>query len=353
MSGLPTFRSLVAAALAGLILLATALVTLPDTAVGSNEELREARSALRETRERIRTRAHKLRVAKKELNRLATRIARNEARVYQTGELIAKLEVRIARLEIRLYLLQQQLDERSRAAYILGPGTAVLYLLTATSTEDVASRMSFLSEMNRRDALLANRVGNIRDRVATDRAQRLRLQRVQELALEQLDLDREELRRKLAESRKLFAQLKDRRQTIIDEISRIRPFAVCPVQGPHAISDSFGIFVHRSEKRGGDHVHQGNDISAPTGTPVVAPFDGTAVTARNKMGGLAVKVYGDYGYVYNAHLSRYGRLGPVEKGDVIGYVGSTGNALGPHNHFEWHPGNGKAADPYHFLLLVC
>lgn len=353
MSGLPAFRSLLAAALAGLIVLAAALVTLPGSAIGADEELREARRELRDTRERIRARAHKLRVVQKELNRLATRIARNEARVYQTGELIAKLEVRIGRLEIRLYLLQQQLDERSRSAYIMGPGAPVLYLLTATSTEDVASRMSFLSEMNRRDALLATRVGNIRDRVATDRAEQLGLQRAQELALQQLDADRAELRRKLAESRKLFARLKEHKQTVIDEISRIRPFAVCPVQGPHAISDSFGIFVHRSEKRGGDHIHQGNDISAPTGTPVVAPFDGTTVTARNKMGGLAVKVYGDYGYVYNAHLSRYGKLGPVEKGDVIGYVGSTGNALGPHNHFEWHPRNGPAVDPYPFLMMVC
>jgi peptidoglycan LD-endopeptidase LytH len=66
-----------------------------------------------------------------------------------------------------------------------------------------------------------------------------------------------------------------------------------------------------------------------------------------------VKVYGDYGYVYNAHLSAFGTLGEVQRGDVIGYVGATGNAGGPHDHFEWHPDNGEAVDPHEYLLMVC
>ncbi len=70
----------------------------------------------------------------------------------------------------------------------------------------------------------------------------------------------------------------------------------------------------------------------------------------------------------NAHLSRFGHLGYVRAGTVIGYVGQTGDALTPHDHFEWHPWNVPdpvhvapsgfsrildAIDPYPFLNQVC
>ena len=64
-------------------------------------------------------------------------------------------------------------------------------------------------------------------------------------------------------------------------------------------------------------------------------------------------MYGVAGHVYNAHLSAYGKLGPVQAGDIIGYVGSTGNATAPHDHFEWHPNDGAAVDPYDLLMTVC
>jgi murein DD-endopeptidase MepM/ murein hydrolase activator NlpD len=129
------------------------------------------------------------------------------------------------------------------------------------------------------------------------------------------------------------------------------PLYVCPVQGRGYYTSSFGAY------RPGPpvHPHQGNDMFAPQGSPIVAPFDGYAVATPNSLGGRAVKVYGNDGYVYNAHLAEYGDLGRVRAGDVIGYVGTSGNAdaSAPHNHFEWHPGNGPAVDPFPFLNEVC
>jgi murein DD-endopeptidase MepM/ murein hydrolase activator NlpD len=130
-----------------------------------------------------------------------------------------------------------------------------------------------------------------------------------------------------------------------------QPFALCPVQGQVHGWDDFG----QPRYAGGFHLHQGIDIMAAEGTPIVAPFAGTAVATPNLLGGDAVKVYGPAGYVYNAHLSRYGMVGRVESGTVIGFVGTTGDARGgpSHDHFEWHPGNGPAVDPFLYLVGVC
>jgi murein DD-endopeptidase MepM/ murein hydrolase activator NlpD len=126
---------------------------------------------------------------------------------------------------------------------------------------------------------------------------------------------------------------------------------VCPVDPPNAYSDDFGA----PRYAGGYHPHQGNDVFAPEGTPIRAPFAGNAVDRSNTLGGMAVSVYGAHGYVYNAHLSAFGQLGPVEAGDIIGYVGNTGDAIhtAPHDHFEWHPDNGSAVDPFVYLNAVC
>jgi murein DD-endopeptidase MepM/ murein hydrolase activator NlpD len=147
-------------------------------------------------------------------------------------------------------------------------------------------------------------------------------------------------------------RLRYQRHQLADWIETYGVFKRCPVKGAITYDASFGYFV---QKRPGTpaHVHQGIDIMAAAGAPIVATFDGVAVASPNRLGGLAVKVYGDTGFTYNAHLSAYGKLGKVKAGDVVGYVGSTGNAGGPHNHFEWHPGDGSAADPYAYLNAVC
>ena len=129
------------------------------------------------------------------------------------------------------------------------------------------------------------------------------------------------------------------------------PFSVCPVRGSGYFADDFGA----PRYAGGYHPHQGNDIFAPMGTAIVAPFDGVAVRSPNQLGGNAVKVAGQFGYVYNAHLSAYGKSGPVKADEIIGYVGNTGDALGgpTHDHFEWHPLGGPAVNPFLFLKAVC
>jgi murein DD-endopeptidase MepM/ murein hydrolase activator NlpD len=176
------------------------------------------------------------------------------------------------------------------------------------------------------------------------------------LALRSLLLDRRHeavanLRGSQRHSMRRLRALSRRRRATDAWIRQWGILLTCPVRGPVAIADDFGVVVRMPDVP--VHIHQGNDMTATTGTPIVAPFAGTAVAAPNVLGGLAVKVYGERGYVYNAHLAAYGRLGQVRTGTVIGYVGATGDAGGPHDHFEWHPNDGPAVDPNPYLTASC
>ena len=128
-------------------------------------------------------------------------------------------------------------------------------------------------------------------------------------------------------------------------------FRVCPVDAPHYIHNDFGEIVNVEGVE--PHVHMGSDIEAPSWTPIRAPFDGYASSSYSPLGGYQVYVRGDRGYVFNAHLIAYGDLGWVAAGTVIGYVGATGDSTASHDHFEWHPWNGRAVDPYYLLSLAC
>lgn len=125
------------------------------------------------------------------------------------------------------------------------------------------------------------------------------------------------------------------------------PLLICPVA--HGIVyDDFG------DPRGG-HTHQADDITAKRGEPVLATFPGVTTNARAPGAGMYVTLTrADGSFTYGMHLSKFAKEGRYKTGDVIGYVGSTGNAGNTnHLHFEWHPGGGQAVDPFPYLSEVC
>ena len=94
----------------------------------------------------------------------------------------------------------------------------------------------------------------------------------------------------------------------------------------------------------------------PRGTPILAIVDGFAVSGERELGGHTIHFVGADGnnYFYG-HLDAYGLLGDVHAGDIIAYMGDTGNAKTstPHLHFEIHPGGGVAVNPYPTVRAHC
>lgn len=133
----------------------------------------------------------------------------------------------------------------------------------------------------------------------------------------------------------------------------------CPVAGDHSFADGWG------DDRGWGRDHKGIDLHAEFGTPLVAVEDGVVLQAGwHWAGGAQAYLLGDSSgdVYYYAHLTWWapgiGVGTRVAAGDLMGWVGMSGNADTPHLHFGWMPDAGEVdlgglADPYFLLHELC
>lgn len=130
----------------------------------------------------------------------------------------------------------------------------------------------------------------------------------------------------------------------------------CPVQGPVSFVDSWG-----ASRGGGKRSHKGVDMMAAEGTPAAAIVNGTisrTSDVERGLGGITIWLNGDNGVSYYYAHNQRNVVQPgqrVTQGQVIGYVGRTGNArtTPAHVHFEVHPGGGGAVNPYPTAAAAC
>jgi murein DD-endopeptidase MepM/ murein hydrolase activator NlpD len=122
---------------------------------------------------------------------------------------------------------------------------------------------------------------------------------------------------------------------------------ILPVSGYH-ITNTFGVY----ESYYSSGYHTGLDFACSQGTPIHAIADGTITDTMwdNSYGNLTIMTLDDGTEIYYGHQLSYANgleVGDeVHQGDIIGYVGSTGNSTGPHVHIEVRPGGGDPVDPY-------
>jgi murein DD-endopeptidase MepM/ murein hydrolase activator NlpD len=379
-SGVVFRRALaVVVALALLTSLAQVAVAEPST----QEKLDAAKAEFEQLKNQIASQQQVLNRLSAEAAVIAERWEVANGRWEQITAELRQTQLALAEAQAEYQGLKSDLEERARQAYITGPGSGLEFLLGATSIADLSARMEYVNALSQEDADLATEVQNVRNTLAAKKEDQEKLQAKAAKALKKVESEQaaldakfdeqqavlDDLDAKKARAEDLVKQLTKRYQNELEALTGLEfhgdtVFAVCPVDQPRAVYDGFGA----PRYGGGYHPHAGNDIIAPQGTAIRATFDGYAQAGSNTLGGYSVNVYGDLGYTYNAHLMQPGFTGQVSAGQVVGYVGATGDTSTPHDHFEWHPNVipsdwpvspygyaviGSAVNPFPLLAQVC
>jgi murein DD-endopeptidase MepM/ murein hydrolase activator NlpD len=296
-----------------------------------------------------------LRDAEAHMADVESRLADATTRVADLEGRIAELDERLATLEVQQRQAVRQLDrarevfaQRAVDAYVRGNNPGLDAILRAEDPSQLEANSSFVSTVLDADALAVQEYLEARANVTTS---------LVEAADERFEA-RAALTRARADARLLAVEAEDAelRLAAFQAGSSIYVSGfVFPVADPHEFISSFGF-----PRGGGTRSHQGNDIFAPRGTELYAVERGVIDNmGTGSLGGIKLWLVGESGTsYYYAHLSAYAdglRDGMVvEPGDLVGYVGDTGNAVGtpPHLHFEIHPSGGPAVDPYPLLSTV-
>lgn len=264
-------------------------------------------------------------------------------------------------------------DERDPLTRMLSPETMqhtiiareVLSLATESDSASLDSLVAVTADMDRlREELAADT-----DRVATLRAEsEAVVTRMNELfetasaeasqaatAFSEASAELAERRRREEEERRRREQARAALAAPAEGVPNwVTPGFICPVAGNTWFIDSWHF------PRPGGRLHKGTDMFAARGTPLVAVGDGTVRRGYNALGGNTIWLDADHGNrYYYAHLDSFpeglvdGQR--VSRGQVVGYVGDTGNAPpgAYHLHFGIYPSGFVAVNPYPTVREAC
>ena len=300
---------------------------------------------------------------KSDYERIAQAWADQQSAIGRTSDAIDRTEIDIVRAQEQKKALRAQLSKRVRVQYEMGGLGMFDILVNAKSFDEFTTRYTALRSQSLADQEL---ILQLRKKNADLHAKE------QTLIGQRADLKKEarvlrerarQLTISFAQAQRLVGELQGQlRAEQIAQLFRIGrsgrggsvPMDACPVAGPHVVNNDYG-----APRGGGTRRHQGNDIMAPMGTPVVAVVSGVVHQKTGGLGGNAYQLQGSSALFYYAHLNDF--VAPdgahVSPGELIGHNGNTGDAAGgpSHVHFEIHPGEGwgPSIDPHSSLMAVC
>jgi murein DD-endopeptidase MepM/ murein hydrolase activator NlpD len=273
---------------------------------------------------------------------------------------IARLEAEIPRLRARAEELKIEVRNRAVDMYQQGSSMPLSRMIDAGSVVEAARAIQLSSSAANHDRDLAAELTRTATQLAKDEADLKVRKAAQDALVVQLADQKAAVDVALAAA-DVAVQNLEAVEASQAEFAALDGAAagqvatgasVCPVAGTTVFVNDWGA------PRSGGRTHKGTDMLAAMGTPLVAGVAGTIQWDLDDLGGAGVWLVGDDGVgYYYAHLSRYEGEAPrrVTRGEVIGYVGDTGNAKGgpPHLHFGIRAPNGEMVNPYPTVRVLC
>ena len=297
--------------------------------------------------ERVQAAKAVLDTARADLSAAQMRIAERARTVTDLTAQLDRLDGDVRSSVVAAAAARKVLRDHAVTAYMTG-GDDQLALLDTADFVDLGVARSYLDVVVRQHDRLVRDYERTRDALTTDQAR--------------LASDLGEAQSVLTQT---AAQLPPAFAAVLAAAAQVQAYEagahayvdgfVFPVAAEVEFIDSWGY--PRMTGTASAHWHQGTDIFADYGSPLVAAENGViARMGTGTLGGNKLWVVGESGTgYYYAHLSAFvdgmadGQR--VAAGDLVGYVGDSGNARGtsPHLHFEVHPGGGDAVNPYPLL----
>lgn len=289
-----------------------------------------------------------VRSAQSELDTLVRSYEAAKGKLEVLSSQISATQAAIQALEAHIGSVKGAINARAASTYRSGPPEMINVLMEARSFRQFATAMDLIEAITERDVQIIKVVSQTRNDTLNLQAQ--------------LDAQKSEhqktidvLQHRQSQMQGSLRAVGQQYEAVKAKFENTKSGFQFPVRAPYSYVDTW------LGPRAGGRKHMGVDIFALQGTPVYAVVSGTIEQlAFNALGGnkLWLRSPGDNWSYYYAHLAGYGpgikNGARVKKGQVVGYVGTTGNARGtpPHLHFETHVPAGPATNPDPILQRV-